>query len=420
LQRLIINTVLARGISTFLNFLIALLIAHHSGPAVKGDVTLLITTISFFIFFSNILGGQALVYLIPRNKLELLVIPAYIWSAIIALAGYTFLKQTTLIHANHIPSVALLSFLSSVITIHQTVLLAKRQIINSNIVQIIPLLLQVAGVLFCFYFLRITDAYAYIYASLIAYLFAMLASFMLIRRQVRFTQFFSDFSLKELRLSFEYGLLYQLVEILQLLNLRYYFYQLGLQEGIQYLGIYSIGVSILEAVWIIPRSISTVHYVSTANSPEVKNEAERTIQLVKTSLLLGAIILILLWFVPSSVFVFVFGEGFRDVKHSVRFLFPGILVYSLAIVISSFYFGIGKYKQLIISYLAGFITLLLCSKVLIPKYVMSGAGLAATISFIVASLILFVFFQYDNKIRISRFAFSKSDLQVLNAIRLKR
>ena len=197
-------------------------------------------------------------------------------------------------------------------------------------------------------------------------------------------------------------MLFQLVEILQLLNLRYYFFQLGLQQGSQYLGIYSIGISILEAVWIIPRGIATVHYVNTANSSEVKQEAVRTISLLKVSFALCAIALLAIYLVPQQVYTYVFGPGFSTVKHSMRYLFPGILVYSIWIVLSSFYFGIGKYKQLLVSNLAGVAAIVLFSSVLIPPYVMSGAGLAATLSFAVAALLLQVLFMVDNKISQSK------------------
>ena len=403
LQKQILYTVFTRGASTALNFLIALLIARHAGPAVKGDVTLLITTLSFFIFFSNIMGGQALVYLIPRNKIELLTIPAYAWSIVIALLGFLFLRYTSILHANHIPSLAVLSVLSSFINIHQTILLAKKKITTSNLVSVVSLLLQVTGVLICFYFLQINNAYAYIYASLVAYALTAFVSFFLIKHWVHFSAFKKDFSWNELKESFRYGLLYQLVEILQLLNLRYYFFQLGLQQGVQYLGVYSIGISILEAVWIIPRSIATVHYVSTSNSEKIKREAQQTVQFVKLSFVLCAAALLCIYLIPSPVYVFVFGQGFADVKHSMRFLFPGILVYSIPVVISSFYFGIGQYKPLILSNLAGAVALIGFSFILIPKYVMSGAGLAASISFAVAAFVLFVWFVSEQRVSMALF-----------------
>lgn len=388
----------SKGASTALNFIIALLIARHSGPAVKGDVTLLITTLSFFIFFSNIMGGQALVYLIPRNKIELLAVPAYVWSAITAVIGFVLLRYTHIIHANHVPSLAVLSLLSAFINIHQTILLAKQKINTVNIVTLLSLLLKVSGVLFCFYFLDIRDAYAYIYAALLAYSITAVTSFFMVRHLVHFTLFARHFSWAELQHSFRYGVLYQLVEILQLLNLRYYFYQLGLQQGIQYLGIYSIGISILESVWIIPRSIATVHYTTTANSKEVLTEALRTAGLIKWSVLLSAAALLVIYLVPSQVYVFVFGQGFADVKHSMRFLFPGVLIYGVLLVISSFYFGTGQYKPLIISNAIGVVAVIGFSFILIPPYVMSGAGLAASISFAAATFSLFCWFMVEQKI----------------------
>jgi len=413
LQRLIFNTVIARALSTALNFFIALLIARHSGPAVKGDVTLIITTSWFLIFLSNILGGQVLVYLIPRNKLELLIIPAYVWSVLIALAGFVFLKQTNIIHAYHIPAIVLLSFFSAIISIHQTVLLGRKQITNANVLQIIPLMIQLTGVLFCFYFMRISDAYAYIYSSLIAYSVTSLISFAAVKKHISTGTIQEFFSVKELKTSFQFGLLFQLAEILQLLNLRYYFYQLDIQQGSKYLGIFSIGISILESVWIIPRSIATVHYVHTANSQDLKSEALRAVRLFKLSFVLCAFALFVTWLVPASVYIFVFGPGFSDVKHSIRFLFPGILVYTFPLVISSFYLGTGQYKSLIISSLAGFLSLVFFSWLLIPKYVMSGAGLAATLSFTVAALVLFFLFLKDTESRLSTLMINRTDWQLV-------
>jgi O-antigen/teichoic acid export membrane protein len=420
LQKLIFNTVVARALSTALNFCIALLIARHAGPAVKGDVTLLITTVWFLIFFSNILGGQVLVYLIPRNKMELLIIPAYAWSVLIAVAGFMFLKFTHIIHANHIPSIVVLSFFSAIISIHQTVLLARKQITNANILLIIPLFMQLAGVLFCFYFMHISDAYAYIYASLVAYTVTSLMSFLLVKKFIHFGGGLDFFAAKELKASFRFGLLFQLIEILQLLNLRYYFYQLGLQQGSKYLGIFSIGISILEAVWIIPRSVATVHYVHTSHSADVNAEAHRAVRLFKFSFMVSLLALFIIWLVPSQVYTFVFGPGFSDVKHSMRFLLPGILIYSFPLVISSFYFGTGKYRSLIISNIAGFASLVIFSWLLIPRYVMSGAGLAATLSFAVASVILWVMFMADTKIRLADFVPDKNDVQAIKDVIMKR
>ncbi|HWB63402.1 MAG TPA: polysaccharide biosynthesis C-terminal domain-containing protein [Chitinophagales bacterium] len=413
MQRLILNTIFTRGVSTFLNFLVALLIARHTGPAIKGEVTLLVTTIWFLVFFSNILGGQALVYLLPRNKLELVVVPGYLWSLFITALSYFILRYTHLLNAIHIPSIVVLGFLSSVTSIHQTVLLAQKKISKANMLQLVPLSIQVAGILVCFYAFKINDAYAYIYSSLAAFTIGAVVSFFMVRKSIMFSYFLSDFTFTDLKVSLRYGFLYHFVEVFQLLNLRYYFYQLGIQQGSRYLGVYSIGISILEAVWLIPRSINTVHYVSTSNSSETDKEKLRTVQLLKISTVICFIALLLIWAAPPGVYTSVFGPGFKDVKHSMRFLAPGILIYSPFFIVSSFYLGIGKYSKLIIAGASGFLSLVFFSWVLIPKYVMSGAGLAATLSFTIATGILLTGFIREMKLPLKVFLINSSDLNTV-------
>lgn len=367
------------------------MIARHSGPAVKGEVTLLVTILSFIIFFSNILGGQALIYLIPRNKIDVLIVPAYFWSLLISIAGYVFLSFSGITHEQNSFLIALLGFLSAIVSIHQTILLAKKEISKSNLLTIFPLIFQVSGVVLCFWFFDIQNSSAYIYSSVAAFSVTIVISLFFTQKYLKgIGMRIGNF--EELKQSFRFGLSFQLTEVLQLLNLRWYFFPLGLQQGWQYLGIFSIGISIFEAVWIIPRSIATVHYVSISNTGEIRKEKERTWQLMKQSFALCFAALLVIFLLPNSFYTTVFGSGFAHVKHAVRFLYPGILIYSVWLVVSSFYFGIGKYKPLIVSSLAGAITLIILSFFLIPKYVMSGAGLAASISMAISTLLLLTLF----------------------------
>lgn len=394
MQQQIIQTLFTRAASTFLNFLIALVIARHAGPEVKGDVTLLVTSVWFVTFFSNILGGPVLVYVIPRSKVEELLAPSYVWALLIAVLAFGVLYALPFYNLPVALTVAGIALLTSLLSIHQTVLMAKQQIGRANMLTLTVLALQTLGVLLCFYKFNIHDSYAYVYSTLAAHAVTIAVSFWFVLPYWRSVRFSSIRISEELKALFTHGFQYQLVEILQLLNLRLYFFQLGLQQGNKYLGIYSIGISILESVWLIPRSMATVHYISTSNSHEIKKERERTIQLLTYSLVLCALALVVVWFIPANVYTYVFGHGFGDVRHSIRYLFPGILVYSLWIVLSSFYFGTGHYKPLVVSSLAGVIALIHFSAYLIPQYVMSGAGLAASLSFSAATVVLAAHFAY--------------------------
>ncbi len=256
MQKQLVNTIFSRIASTTLNFLVALMIARHSGPAVKGETTLLTTVIFFFVFFSNILGGQVLVYLLPRNGAAVLILPAMLWSLLISAAGYLILLVTELIPHPYILYLSFLSWIAALISIQQALLLAQKRIRLSNLLSLVPLAGQVAGIALCYKVFGIHDAWAFLHATLVAYLLTHFLSIAVMWKDLKDLRL--QFSWSDIKSSFRYGFLFQLVEILQLLNLRYYFFQLGLQQGVQYLGIYSVGISILEAIWILPRSINTV------------------------------------------------------------------------------------------------------------------------------------------------------------------
>ncbi len=372
-------------------------VARHLGPGSKGTVTLLVTAMTFFLFISNILGGQTLIYLVPRNNLNSLVKPAYLFSILIAIVGYLVLLVTNIIPSHFIEIICLSGLLASITHIHQSILFGKQKIKKANVISVIPVAIQTAGILLCFYVLHYNNVNAFALSLLGSYAFTTVFSFFWVQKDFSVFPLFKNDLNAELIKSFYSGVQFQLIEILQLVNFRLYFFILGAQQGLVSLGVYSVGISILEAVWIIPRSISTVHYVSISNTEEIKKESVRTIQLLKTSLLITGMILILISLVPAQVYAFVFGKSFEGITHSIRFLFPGIWVYNFVLVISSFYLGTGRYKPLIVTHLAGVVTLIIASLLLIPQYYMSGAGLAATVSFIVAALVSIYFFRKDMK-----------------------
>lgn len=390
----VLHTIFTRTSSTVLNFAIALIIARHSGPLVKGEVTLLITIVSFYSFFSNIFGGQVLIYLIPNNKAERVILPAYLWSIIIALLGFVFLSFSNVCPSGLVLPVSILGLLSSLSGIHQTLLMARRQIYKANAITIIPLLFQACGLYLCFYQWNVNGSEAFVYPAIIGFGFTSFYGLWLAKPEFRETQHIATIR-ETLREQFRHGLTFQLMEVLQLLHFRYYFFQLGLQQGTQYLGIFSVGISVLEAVWIVPRSMAAVNYVETSNKK--RQSTERTIFLMKLNAVITALALLVIFLTPNYFFIQVFGSGFAEVKHSIRFLYPGIFIYSFHFIMASYFLGKGIYKPILIANTIGFLTLIIAAFFLIPPYVMSGAGLSATISFVASTAALFIFFVQEHR-----------------------
>ena len=127
LQQGITNTTFFRLLSTISNFLIALLLARFMGPTVKGDATIFLTTVTFLVFFCSFVGGQALIYLVPRFRVENLVIPAYIWTVLVAGISFILFSYFEVFPWRRALNISTISGLSSIVNINTAVLLAKQE-----------------------------------------------------------------------------------------------------------------------------------------------------------------------------------------------------------------------------------------------------------------------------------------------------
>ncbi|RLD34114.1 MAG: hypothetical protein DRI83_08455, partial [Bacteroidetes bacterium] len=87
----ILNTFGTRSLSAVINFLIAIAVSQYLGPEGKGEQGIIIATIAFVLVFSNLVGGATLVYLVPRYKFSLLLLPSYAWSAGISIIAFGIL-----------------------------------------------------------------------------------------------------------------------------------------------------------------------------------------------------------------------------------------------------------------------------------------------------------------------------------------
>ncbi len=391
----LLYTILTRGASTAINFLIAVLISRHAGPGIKGETTLLITLASFIQFFSSIFGGQVLVVLLQRLSGGSLVISAYVWSLMVAFSGWAILWFTDYCPQGYAFSVACMGLLSSLSGVHYHILLWEKRIQTAQVLLLIPLVLQFVLLYIGFYYTAFDRLDVFVWSNLAGGVVVVIAGVILLRN------FLSAQSLEVSNISDHYmpeqlkhGLLFQATEFLQLVNFRYIFLQLGLQQGSRYLGVFSIGISILETAWIISRSIATVHFVSVSKSGDDVSETYRHL---KINFLLTAPLLLMLYLLPPDFYTFIFGAGFADIKHGIRFLFPGILAYGAHFILAAWFLGRSRYMQLLISNITGSVVLLVASSYLIPEYVMSGAGLAASIAYMCSTLMLFLFFLLQKK-----------------------
>lgn len=387
----ILNTFSTRLLVTFFNFLIVVGISRILGPDGKGQATLIITSIFMILFFCNIMSGRALIYLIPRYRPSSLILPAYVWCLVTSSIAWVLMTITPWLNSVFVPHIFLLSLLYGLFHTHLMVLAGKQRIYLHNTLNVLQIVTTLIGLAVSFYMISYKSIFAYIYSLYASFLLTLLVSLGPIYYYWRSATFVG---LKHIvQESLRFGSRYQLYEIMQLLNFRFAFYVLEAWHGTNALGVYSIGVSLLEAVWIFGRSVAFVQYTRIANYKDGPSTRLLTLRLMKVSLIISCIGIVVLLVVPTSAYSFVFGGAFANIKDYMKWLMPGILVYSLSLTLANYFAGLGKYRVNIAASFLGLVCTLLFSYTLIPHFALSGAGLTATISFTVTTLFFLWQFQ---------------------------
>ena len=112
-------------------------------------------------------------------------------------------------------------------------------------------------------------------------------------------------------------------------------------------------------------------------------------------------------------FSLVLKPEFQQVPVIMYTLAAGILTFSISIILSPYFSGLGKPVHNTISAAIGLIfTLVLCI-FLIPQLGLVGAGLAATFSYIAATLYQFVVFIRMTKVKPADFLLRKADIHLI-------
>lgn len=407
----ILNTFGTRALSAVINLLVAILLSQYLGPAGKGVQSLVITTITFVLVFANLVGGATLVYLVPRYKPSLLILPSYAWTLVVSLFAMAFLHFFPLIDSQFIIHVCILSVLSSFTNIHTSILIGKEKIKTTNLISLIQPMALILSLAAFFLVMGVSNVMIYIYSLYISFGIALVISFFY---YLKYCGKIKIGKMKEyLALSAEmirFGTLNQVAHITQMLSFRLSFYVLDQYHGEAAVGVYSNGISLAESIWLIAKSISLVQYARIANTDNRRESAALTVRLIKFSLVASLLILIPLLLLPGSFYVFLFGEGFEGTRMVIWSLAAGVLVYNFSILIGHYFSGTGRYQVNAITSSIGLVVSVILYYTLIPAFSLNGAGWATSLSYLVTSIILLIWFRRECPDLLKQLLPAKDDL----------
>lgn len=409
----ILNTFGTKMLVAIINLTIAILISQVLGDSGKGVQSLVLTNISFILIFSEIVCGASLVYLTSRHSFSKLWLPSILWTLLMAaVMGLIISLLTPGLEFSLAIHTAILSFVSSFANIHFRVLVGKEEVKKANANTLLqPFMLLVTLVVY-YLFLGKRDIYGYIIGLYVAYLSSSILGFFQLREEYKTLQFYPFGEYKEtLKDLFKYGFLNQTGHFVQFFNLRLNYYLLNAYVDTAHVGVYSNSVSLAESIWIISNSIALVQYGRISNSTDKEYNQKLTLNLGKLCLVVSLAAVLVLAVLPSSLYQFVFGPEFGDMAHIIRILAPGVLCYSLFLILGHYYSGSGRYFMNTLAALCGLVATLVGGFILVPRFATTGAAITASVAYALNAFFLLFCFLKESSFRPKDFVLTPSELK---------
>lgn len=394
----IIFTFFSRVMVSLLNFIVVAISAKYMGAEARGNITLIMVAITFSNVLHQFVGGNPLVYFARKTALKNLLIPSYLW-AFISSAVVTFLlvafKQLPQEFAMH---VFVLSVIQSLLSTHLTLLLSFEKIKEQNLIIFFQAMLTATSLAFLLFVLKSNTVLDYLIALYVAYGCCFIISTgVLLLHQMPITNEI-PFSKALLKSLLNYGLVIQSTNIIQLFNYRLSYFIINAYQGTAALGVFSTAVAVGESVWLFSKSLTNVQYPKIVHATDSDFKINITIKYAKVALLTTALLMLLLVFMPSPFYQYVFGKQFEPLKMILCYLAPGLIAMGYTSLYAHYFSGISRNLiNLLASTAAVFLTIA-AGFYFIPKYGSVGSCLVFNLSYISSSLFLvWMFIKITNK-----------------------
>lgn len=407
--RTVLHTFVSRFLILILNFGVIIFTTNMWGSEGKGVISLLIADLAIVCFFSNVLVGSSISYFASRIKQEKLLLLSYAWSVIISIVVPYCVTYS---HSQeHLWYLMAISLAFSLLTANINLFVGQQKISLFNIYTILQQVVLIGVLLLFIFIFKQKSIETYFLCQLLTYIILFATSTYSLLKDCSIRLF--TFSKEAFIDMFHYGWKNQLSAFMQFLNNRLSYYFLSNIQGLSSVGIYSIGVAFSEAIWTISRSLAVILYSEIVNTDEETDTIERTKFSLKICFILSVISIGLMLCIPDWIYTKIFGKDFSETKSIIYFLSPGILAISVSNIIGHYFSGTNQLRILNVKSLVGLAFTVLLSIILIPKFGITGACIATTISYLISSGILFWKFYSTTNFSFSDYGISKKEILIL-------
>lgn len=407
----IIETIFVKGLSSIINFLIVVITAYYLGKYGRGEIAILLVSVSLINIIQGIVGGPSLIYLASKYNNLKLFFYAFIWNFLIALVFSFTITYLDLTPYRLIEELFIISFLQGQISIFQSLLVGHDQITKHNIIEFSKSLILIISIGIWFLFFNVKSLEAVYLSYIISFSLTSIIGLLYIIKYLTIKK--SNSNEKMFVVMFTYGFQNQVNNLSQLLNYRFLFYLIEKWKGIEVLGVFSISISIIESVWVICKGISTNLLAKLVNVEDESYKSKVTINSIKLSLFLTLIATAVLIAIPSDIFTYIFGKDFTEIKYHLLPLSITILSFSVLAIISQYYASKGQLTMNLKASLIGNAICVGLGWFLIKNYGVPGAIITYNCANLIMMFFLIYQFGKSTKTKFLQLLFTKADFLVI-------
>jgi len=407
----VLGTAGSRVLVSVLSLLLVLIYGRTLGPEGAGTIGLVVLGITIVLLMSNFVSGGALVYLTPREKTFLLFVPAYFWALFSSILVSYALDRFGLLPEGMIYHVLFLSLIFAWHTANLNILLGKERVAAFNVASVFQVVVLFCAFLYFIFIKEEISVMSYVYALYLSYTAAFLMSLIMILKELKYADL-SEMGDVILRI-FRYGSFVQFANTLQLLNYRLGYYIIESYLGKARLGVFQIGNQLSEGLWIAGKSLALVQYSRISNESDPFYAKTLSVRFLKLTVLLTVSMLAIFWILPESFYLWILTDKYEGIKNVIWSLSPGIIAISANVILSHFFSGTGRHHHNAISSGIGVVFTLTFGFILIPKIGIVGAGITASVSYMMTLLYQLIMFSRITKLTVRELFVTRADFVFL-------
>ena len=404
-----------RIVLILISIISSVVVTRILGPSNRGALEVLFLIPYLLVSFGNLGIGNANLHFVGKKKYSIqkiaansLVLSLMLGAVLLLIAYGSFLIYRGSFFKDIAPyymhfAFSLIPFLLFQKFIQYT-LLGEEEIGYRNIIVAFPAVINFIAVIILVLVLRLSLLGA-LSASLASNVFAAALCYILVSKK---TEIKLRFDYELFIRSVKFGIVPFLALVIMNLNFRADVFLIKYYLDNTAVGLYSLGVSVVEKITLLPEAIGLVLFSRISNISE--GEANNLTPLVcRWSLLFSVVAGIILFALADFLIPFVYGREFQLSVKPLMILIPGIISLTIFLILHGDLTGRGKAKLTLYVFFGALVLNIVLNLFFIPAYGINGAALASTLSYSIGAFGLVFAFSRVNSVPLGSLLWLEKD-----------